>query len=293
MDAPAQTSLQRFVQGRGKEYADLNPPNIGQSMRYLGLWVALMPAAVILVAFLPYGNDFTVRMIAVPMVIAAFGAVFFQISMRQVRQKMHQILGERTTPLTLANGVVVTPEAQQMVMMVHWRCWRIDPRAQEAQERMKELLTKHRSKTALAYMRLTEAMSLQGEQALAAMPPSARDLLEQAAFQYNRAVGLVETADIGESGPGVVKGADAAMVVVLHRARQIVKFPVSLNVLEPRLRTSVDTLRELADSVEALTSHGGFTPTAGIDDLLDELRLKLAALNELSPVSGENLHDRA
>lgn len=292
-ESAAPTSLQRFVGGRGRDYVDFKPVQTGQVLKHTWLSIAIMPAAIILVALLTSGQDFTIRLFAVPVAMIVTAPLTPLLMTRQMRSMMQKIVGDRTTPITLSNGVSVTPAAQEMVMMLHWHYWSRYPGAEEAYKKIGELAKKHRAVQAQQNMLLTGAMRAKSAQELAGAPKQVLELLEQAAFQYNRSAGLVESLGLTDVGPDIVKGADEAMVVVLHQARQIIKYPESLSALEGRFTASVETLRELADSVEALTALHGSAPTVALGDLLQDLRLKLAALGELSsPDVGGNITDR-
>ena len=243
----------------------------------LGSFLALLliPALIFLFQVLTIEQSFTVRMFSIPVAIFGGVALVSVISSRQVRRTLRGAMGERSDPLKLANGVVVTPQAQELEMMLLMRYRRLDPAHAEQHKRTQEYARKHKVLAAYLGLKTVEEIRSKSEKALAELPQSVMAGLEQAAAQYERCVRLSQT--VPEAAEAVQSVADESMVAVLHGAHRIAKAPESLGEVEPRVWASADTLRELADNIEALTSQGSFTPTAGIHDLLDEFRHKLAA----------------
>jgi len=123
------------------------------------------------------------------------------------------------------------------------------------------------------------------------IPGDVLDLLDRAAFQYNRIAavlssGAAGTATVAKMGPRLSQAADEAMAAVFHDAAGMVRYPEGGTASRSRLETHIQSLDELARRLEAVTNKAPtftekLTYRSGMDEVLEELRLEELARNEL------------
>jgi len=113
-------------------------------------------------------------------------------------------------------------------------------------------------------------------------------VLESAAFQYNRVVGLLASGDdrLGKIVMTVQTAIDEAIADVFHQAAMLEQFPESSGSARKVCEDRTASLREIADRVEALqrrepTLTERLSYTSAVDEALEELRLQTMAESEL------------
>jgi hypothetical protein len=131
-------------------------------------------------------------------------------------------------------------------------------------------------------------MGLGGKSAQETLPEPVFGVLEAAAFQYNRVLGLLSVADdrLGKMANTIQAAIDEAIADVFHQAAMLQSFPESSGATRKVCEDRTASLREIADRVEALqrrepTLTERLSYTSAVDEALEELRLQTMAESEL------------
>lgn len=124
------------------------------------------------------------------------------------------------------------------------------------------------------------------------LTPEAFALLESAAFEYNRILGVIDGSSQPEKDgfaryvPEILAASDATMAQLLDTAALLNRLPETATHLEAQARSRVRELTELAGEVERLRSASLSSPAPAeeatpVSRLLEELRAEQRAREEL------------
>jgi hypothetical protein len=119
--------------------------------------------------------------------------------------------------------------------------------------------------------------------------PVAFEMLDKAAFQYNRVAGILGTGhpEVARFGPTIKAAADQAMADVFHVGYLLDAFPESQSTAMAKADQEIAAFTELADRLESMQKQPALgaevaSPTSSpISNVLEELRLDQLARAEL------------
>ncbi len=119
------------------------------------------------------------------------------------------------------------------------------------------------------------------------LQPGAFEMLDKAAFQYNRIAGVLAAGhpEVTRFAPTVKAAADQAMADMFHVGYLLDAFPESQSTAQGQATQEIAQLTELADRMEDLLKQPEGLPasvrTSPISSVLEELRLDQLARSEL------------
>lgn len=121
--------------------------------------------------------------------------------------------------------------------------------------------------------------------------PEVYEMLERAAFQYNRLAGLLQlakdaTGRPSKLEPNIRNAADEAMLGILNQVAPVDRRPESASAVQKQVDHQVGQLEELGNRLEAMiadraNSFDRMSATTALDSVLEDLRLEQAALEEI------------
>jgi hypothetical protein len=125
--------------------------------------------------------------------------------------------------------------------------------------------------------------------------PAAFDMLDKAAYQYNRIAGILGTGhpEVARFAPTIKSAADQAMADVFHVGYLLDSFPESQSSAQAKADQEIASLTELAERMEsmqrqpAVGSEAVVRTSSPISNLLEELKLDQSARAELSKPAEE------
>lgn len=295
MDDAPETSLDRFLKSRGAQLLGYSSMKagvliqsvIGGGMLALGLGFLAAPLM---------GADPSVQWASMgPIMAGAVNLVIGQVLRRKLVQGV-------PAPIAL------TPEAKALLQALYrdsvgsatdW-IWNGNSmiHVSEGQSRI--------GRRARRRQRLASALSGDNPDAVPAdVAPHVEELLDRAAFEFNRIAGCLATgqpsnATIAKLAPQVSAATDEAMADALHHAALLTKYPESGEASRTRLETHIAAMGEVADRIEEIVAKvPALSESIGrrsrIDDVIEELRLDQMARKELQkdPPREESVQDLA
>lgn len=298
MDEPSVSSLERFLRAHGEEFTPQRAPDAvghlpprAQSLisTFAGMAISVF---VVLALAHPGGLDYWPALIAFVVAFVFSAAVVSGKQRKRASRRRAALQAAHKTP----RGVSVSPQAQAIVSaLLNRHVWTPDIQALPVPNFSGDLF---QPRILQMRERVLKEERAKSDRVLASIPASSASLLEDAAREYNRTAGYVDSAGDSDSlrrlGPSIMGGADEAMAGFLHRLAQTSEFPESARPSEAALTAHVEKLRELADRVEALRMQqeqpaedsGELSKLTGV---LEELRLEQLAMTELSQTEPEPL----
>lgn len=132
-----------------------------------------------------------------------------------------------------------------------------------------------------------------GHSASSFLEPIVFDMLEEAAFEYNRTIGMLVAAHearhsvLDKMTPSIVGALDDSMATLFHHASLLERFPESAGSTFESARQQVSQMKEVADRVDAMRSRGQTLTdrleyATRIESVLEDLRLDQASRTELN-----------
>jgi len=117
------------------------------------------------------------------------------------------------------------------------------------------------------------------------------EMLDKAAFQYNRLSGLLQlakdsTGRPSKLEPNIRNAADEAMLGILNQVALVDRRPESASAVQKQVDHQVDQLAELGNRLEAMisdraTAFDRMGSTTALDTVLEDLRLEQSAMDEI------------
>lgn len=139
--------------------------------------------------------------------------------------------------------------------------------------------------------------------ASAVLRPEAFEILDAAAFQYNRVAGVLKikrasgVPTLERMAPSIQAAADEAIISIINQVAIMEKTPESAGALSKQIHHDHRQLRELADRVQNLAGGEGsltdqYGSSSAMQSVLETLRLDHAARTELHATEKQELEER-